>query len=102
MSRVTRCKFTCNEITQTMGGRYRDVQGEKTWTPEPVYTIKMAPVYHNGDPEHENSKFWEASPAGSFEIQCVNKEAVEHLEVGGEYYLDITPAPKPEAGAEAA
>jgi hypothetical protein len=52
----------------------------------------MSPVYANGDPDHENSKFWNASPGGSFELNIVNAAAVEMFEPGKEYYLDFTPA----------
>ena len=52
----------------------------------------MSPVYHNDDPEHENTKFWEATPSGSFVLGCVNPESVSGFKPGQEYYLDITPA----------
>ena len=94
MTHTVRCKMVCDEISQTMGGRYRDIQGEKKYVPEPVFSVKMSPVYHNNNREHENTKFWEATPSGSFEIQSVNREAVEHLQVGKEYYFDIVEAPE--------
>lgn len=40
----------------------------------------------------ENKAFWEATPAGKLELSVVNFSAVEGLEVGKEYYIDITPA----------
>ncbi len=52
----------------------------------------MSPVYGNGDPNHENTKFWQASPGGRLELSVVNAAAVERFEVGKEYYLDFTPA----------
>lgn len=55
-------------------------------------TITMAPVSANNDPKHENSKFWNSSPGGEFKLNCVNEAAVAQLELGKEYYLDITPA----------
>lgn len=91
MSKTVRAKFTCDTITQTMGGRYRNVQGKQEWTPEPVFSIEMSPVYSE-DEGSENKQFWEATPSGKLELQCVLKESVAHLEVGKEYYLDISPA----------
>lgn len=58
-----------------------------------VRTMKFSPVYGNGDPNHENTKFWRATPSGSLELGTVNKEAWEQFELGKEYYLDFSPAP---------
>lgn len=90
-----RCKFKVNRIERSMGyvsvpdpanpGKYKSAEQE-------MWTVKMSPVYGNGDPNHENTKFWQASPSGSFELNTVNKAAVDGLELGGEYYFDITPA----------
>lgn len=87
----TRAKFVCNVITRTMGGRYREEQGEQVWVPEPVITVEMTPVAADDD-NPENKEFWDATPSGKLELQCVHEEAVKHLEVGKEYYLDIVPA----------
>ncbi len=90
-----RAKFQCNTITQTMGGRHREIQGEQKYVPEPVYTIEMAPVYESDAGKNaENKKFWDASPSGKLELQCVLKEVIEHFEVGKYYYLDIVEAPE--------
>ena len=68
--------------------------GSKSYVSVPgtVTTLKLSPVYANGDPNHENSKFWAASPGGSLALNCVNPEAVKLFEVGKEYYIDFTPA----------
>ena len=55
-------------------------------------TIKMSPVYGNGDPEHENSKFWKYTPSGSLVLSAWHVEAGNQFVVGNEYYLDFTPA----------
>jgi len=89
MSKTIRCKMTLNSITRQMGGRYRDVQGEQKWTPEPVTSLEFAPVFSD-DPRSENKRFWDATPSGKLEFQCVHREAVEHFEVGQEYYVDIS------------
>lgn len=92
----TRAKFRCNSITRLEGGYHKKVQGETVWVPTEVHSIDMSPVYHNDNPEHENTKFWEASPSGSFKLDCVNPKAVEMFKPGREYYIDITEAPKTE------
>lgn len=99
-----RCKFTVTGIKRTMGSRKkRDATGAYVKTDKgydvyeaaEAWTIEMSPVYGHGDPSHENSKFWDATPNGKFEMTCVNKAAVDQLELGHEYYLDITPAAAP-------
>jgi hypothetical protein len=51
--------------------------------------IVMTPVF--GDSE-ENKKFFAATPGGKLELNVVNPDAAEQLEVGQEYYIDITKA----------
>lgn len=98
-----RCKFTVTSITKTMGSRQKldadgnvikGANGYAEYEPCEMATIKMSPVYANNDPKHENSKFWQASPSGSFELGTVNMEAVAQLKLGDEYYIDISPAKK--------
>lgn len=100
---TVRCKFKVTGIKRTIGSqKRRDSDGKPVLTdkgydiyePCEMATIEMSPVYANGDPNHENSKFWDASPGGKFELNCVNMAAVAQLELDREYYLDITPAPK--------
>lgn len=55
-------------------------------------TLKFSPVYGKGDPEHENTKFWKASPSGSITLGTVNPEAWVQFEMGKEYYVDFTAA----------
>jgi hypothetical protein len=97
-----RCKFKVDQITRTQstgalrdddGNMRRDERGGFVYGPLEMWSVKMSPVYANGDPNHENSKFWSATPSGHFEFQSVNKEAVQSLELGGEYYIDIVAAP---------
>ena len=97
-----RCKFKLTSITrrrQSIGARDEegravvDSKGHRVYVDGEVWDIDMSPVYANGDPEHENSKFWEASPGGSFKLSTVNKSAVDSMVLGAEYYIDITPAP---------
>lgn len=87
---TVRAKFRCESITHLIGQWYDREQGNHV--DAPMRTVVMSPVYGNNDPNHENTKFWQASPSGRLELQVVNAEAVEQFEVGKEYYLDLTPA----------
>lgn len=88
-----RCKFTLNSITRRTGSvpKVGD-DGKVGYVPGETWSLEFSPVYGNGDPNHENTKFWQASPSGQFTLGTVNKAAVDSLELGREYYLDITPA----------
>ena len=101
---TTRCKFKLDTITrrvQTVAKRdendaiVKDANGRLVYVTGEVWDLDMSPVYANGDPNHENSKFWEATPGGSFKVSTVNKTAVGTMVLGAEYYIDITPAPAP-------
>lgn len=83
-----RCKFRVDAITRSIGLRQQE---DGVWRPQEMRTVKLCPV--SGGSE-ENKKFWNATPSGSFEFGTVNAEAVNALELGGEYYIDISPAPK--------
>jgi hypothetical protein len=91
-----RAKFKVDEIRRSMGGTKST--GQKTEQGYPIYepcemrTVVMSPVYGKGDPNHENTKFWQASPSGKLELGCVNLAAAEMFELGREYYVDLTPA----------
>lgn len=93
---VTRAKFKVDEIRRSLGTKkVNKVDGSGTeYVPVEQRTLIMSPVYADSDPEHENTKFWDASPSGRFELTCVNLEAVEQFELGKEYYIDITRAPE--------
>ncbi len=87
---TTRAKFKCDSVTALMGSK-QDPE-TKQYAPCVMKSVSMSPVYGNGDPNHENSKFWAASPSGKFELGVVNLAAAEMFVPGKEYYLDITPA----------
>lgn len=75
---TTRCKFKCNSVTKATG-----------WGGSPFhYSAKFAAVT-DGSPE--NKSFWEATPSGELSVSTVKQDV---FEVGKEYYLDITEAPK--------
>lgn len=77
--KMVRAKFKVDEIRRT---KYQ----------QEMHTIVMSPVYGNNDPNHENTKFWNASPSGKLELGCVNMEAAKIFELGEEYYIDFTKA----------
>lgn len=85
---TTRAKFRCDSVTSLMGSSQNPET--KQWEPCVMKSIAMSPVYANNDPNHENSKFWAASPSGSFELGVINLPAAEIFVPGKEYYLDIT------------
>lgn len=98
---MVRAKFKVNSLTHTSGVKVRlgedgkpvkDVKGYDVYDPSPMVTIKMSPVYGNGDPNHENTKFWQSSPSGTLELNCVNEAASVQFKLDQEFYLDFTPA----------
>lgn len=96
-----RAKFTCNGVKHTLSsksvlnadGTYqKDERGHYKTEPVTLYTIEMSPVYGNGDPNHENTKFWQSSPNGTLSLGTINEEAAKSFVLGKEYYIDFTPA----------
>ncbi len=66
---MTRCKMTV---------LFKDESG-----------VKLEAVY-DPDPESENGKFFSATPAGTIDLQILNKDAADQFEQGKEYYVDFT------------
>jgi hypothetical protein len=54
-----------------------------------VHTVELMPVTGNSD---ENQKFYAATPGGSIKLDTINQAAGEQFKLGGEYYVDFTPA----------
>ena len=79
---MIRCKFKVDSITR----RPAYPKGEET------HDIKMSAVIADSGNE-ENDLFFKYTPAGDLEFSTVNADAVKDLVPGGEYYIDITPAP---------
>lgn len=69
-----------------------DEQGRQKWGEGELVSIYASPVFGNGDPDHENTKFWTASPSGQLMLGTVNEAAAAYFELGKEYYLDFTRA----------
>lgn len=90
---ITRAKFTVNAIERTVGSKeVVGDDGKRTWVPAEMWTVRLNSVYGNGDPEHENTKFWQASPSGSIQLSMVNQAAAEVFELGKDYYVDFRAA----------
>jgi hypothetical protein len=89
-----RAKFKVDAIKRAMSTVPKPgADGKTEWVPGEVHSIEMSPVYGKGDPAHENTKFWQASPSGSLVLGTVNQSAAEQFELGAEYYIDFTKAP---------
>ncbi|MEY9466268.1 hypothetical protein ABH973_006681 [Bradyrhizobium ottawaense] len=86
---TTRAKFVCNSITEQMGSKPGP---DGKWEPCVMKSVSLSPVYGNGDPKHENTKFWQATPSGRLELGVINLEAAAMFVPGKEYYLDISEA----------
>lgn len=87
---AVRAKFRCISVTRSLGSK-RAPDGNGYVDCE-QRTIKLQPVYGNGNPDHENTKFWNATPSGAIELGVINLEAAEQFEIGAEYYVDFTAA----------
>jgi hypothetical protein len=99
-----RAKFRVDEIKRHHGSRKKlDADGKPVKTeyrndvyePCEIRSVVLTPVCATADPEHENSKFWQASPSGRIELGCANLDAAGAFELGKEYYVDFTPADPP-------
>lgn len=91
---TVRAKFKVAKIEMTAGTK-RGPDGEDgkpVYMPATFYTIVMNPVYGNGNPEHENTKFWEASPSGELKLGTINEAAAAQFEISAEYYIDFIKA----------
>jgi len=88
-----RAKFKVDEFKCGLQQRKKD--SAKGWDAENLETVEMrtvvlSPVYGNSDPEHENTKFWNATPSGRIELGTINPEAWRAFELGAEVYVDFT------------
>lgn len=73
---MIRAKFYVNSKTEMHDGNHQ---------------INLLAVF-SPDPNHENRKYWEATPNGQISMTIAKPEVVSLLTVGQEYYVDITPA----------
>ena len=92
---MVRAKFVVTKTSQTSGSRntlMKDDKGRDIYEACLQDTIEASPVYANVDPNHENSKFWAASPGGSFTLNCVTPGFLSDLKPGVQFYIEITVA----------
>ena len=87
-----RAKFKVQRIEQIQTVARRPGGAANEFDTVELRTIVLAPVYANNDPDHENTKFWQASPSGEIKLGTINPAAWEAFELGGEYYIDFTRA----------
>lgn len=88
---AVRAKFKVQRIERSMGSRSAKLpDGTYDHTYVEQWSIVMAPVYGNGDPNHENTKFWQATPAGEIKLTTVNADAVAQFDLNKEFYIDFT------------
>ncbi len=80
-----------SNATQTVRAKFRvdSIERRKWFGGSEVQTIKLQPV-HTGS--EENQRFYEATPGGAIELACARPEAAAMFELGGEYFVDFTPA----------
>lgn len=78
---TVRAKFAVTQVSRSL------YQGGKMV----AKTVHMTPVYST-DPEHENKKFWDATPNGKLEMTVANEDVLGVFDVGREFYIDFTPA----------
>jgi hypothetical protein len=74
---MVRAKFMLVEVT------------ENHWNRNSKQLV-FSPQYDTSIPEDQ--RFAQATPAGRFEMQVDNPAALAQLEIGKQYYFDITPA----------
>jgi len=58
-------KFTVSAVVPSTDGKF--------------HAVYMYPVYHQGNPDHPNYKYWEATPSGQIMMNISNTEAVGYL-----------------------
>lgn len=92
---ATRAKFTYQGYDAALhtwlkpGKSYGDPDAVES---KEMRSLRFSPVYGNNNPNHENSKFWAASPSGSITLGTINPEAWSQFELGKDYYVDFSPA----------
>lgn len=86
MGPITRAKFRLDEITIGAAGKPTKF----------VFTAVYPQPELDGYKHDEDHAFWNATPYGRLEISIQNAHAAELFTAGESYYLDFTPANKPE------
>lgn len=85
---MVRAKFRCTRKTSSTSS---NGYGPAPSTPVDTEEVELMAVM--GDDNKEWSKW---TPSGSLKMQINNPDAIAQFEVGKDYFLDFTPAFKPE------
>lgn len=80
---TVRAKFKVTSVTRSAGW-----DGVKE-----LHTIKLQPVTGGSV---GNGKFYASTPSGNIELGFINEEIGKQFDIGQEFYVDFTPAPKAE------
>ena len=72
--------------------RVQSIKREKNYDGKELQIIALYPVTSGSE---ENKKFYAYTPSGHIELGTVNAEAALAFDLGGEFYVDFTPAPPP-------
>ena len=82
--------------------RVQSIKREKNYDGKELQIIALYPVTSGSE---ENKKFYAYTPSGHIELAytpsghielgTVNGEAAKAFDLGGEFYVDFTPAPPP-------
>lgn len=94
--KTIRAKFKVIGIDRAMGSA---PNGKGGYSPAEIQSVKLRPVYGNGDAQHENTKFWNATPSGEIRLDCVNLAAASAFKLDCEYYVDFSPADESDSPA---
>jgi hypothetical protein len=90
---MVRAKFKVTSLKRVVSSvPVVTADGKTEWHEGEVVSIEASPVYGNNDPNHENTKFWTATPSGRLELGTVNAAAAAEFVLGAEYYVDFTRA----------
>lgn len=81
-----RAKFVCNSYETALQ------HGQHGKSPTECRTVKLSAVY---DGSEENKRFFRFTPSGSISLGTLNPEAWKVFDLGGEFYVDFIPVPKP-------
>jgi hypothetical protein len=77
---TVRAKFKVTSITRRE--HWDKSKGE-------IQSIELQPVIGGSD---ENKEFYAATPTGSIKLDTINESAGKQFTLGGEFYVDFTPA----------
>lgn len=89
---MVRAKFKVDRVESTLTRQKKDL--EKGWDERNMETVELRTIVMSpvGSNTPENAKFWSYTPSGEVKLGTINPEAWEQFKLGGEYYIDFTPA----------